>query len=105
MGRVVITHSTYVEGLIPLLRQLARCPGIDTVTPAVISRVRGRSAQLRLRVSAPITGGHKLVARRGNSVQEVFVVTGWSREQLQQQLDQLLGQASPNSNSPEGDRS
>jgi hypothetical protein len=75
------------------------------VTPAVISRVRGRSAQLRLRVSAPITGGHKLVARRGNSVQEVFVVTGWSREQLQQQLDQLLGQASPNSNSPEGDRS
>jgi hypothetical protein len=105
MGRVVITHSTYVEGLIPLLRQLARCPGIDTVTPAVISRVRGRSAQLRLRVSTPITGGHKLVARRGSSAQEVFVVTGWSREQLQQQLDQLLGQDSPSSNSPDGDRS
>ncbi len=105
MGRVVITHSTYVEGLVPLLKRLARYPGIDTVTPAVISRVRGRSAQLRLRVSAPITGGHKLVARRGNSAQEVFVVTGWSREQLQQQLDQLLGQASPNSNSPEGERS
>lgn len=57
MGRVVITHSTYVEGLIPLLKQLALCPGIDTVTPAVISRVRGRSSQMRLRVSAPITGG------------------------------------------------
>ena len=79
MGRVVITHSTYVEGLIPLLKQLALCPGIDTVTPAVISRVRGRSAQLRLRVTAPITGGHKLMARRGSSVQEVFVVTRWSR--------------------------
>jgi hypothetical protein len=105
MGRVVITHSTYVEGLVPLLKRLALCPGIDTVTPAVISRVRGRSAQLRLRVSAPITGGYKLVARRGSSAQEVFVVTGWSREQLQQQLDQLLGQASPNSNSPEGERS
>ena len=105
MGRVVITHSTYVEGLIPLLKRLARCPGIDTVTPAVISRVRGRSAQLRLRVSAPITGGHKLLARRGSSAQEVFVVTEWSREQLQQQIDQLLGQASPNSSSPEGERS
>ena len=105
MGRVVITHSTYVEGLIHLLKQLARCPGIDTVTPAVISRVRGRSAQLRLRVSAPITGGHKLVARRGSSVQEVFVVTNWSREQLQQQLDQLLGQEPPSKSSPDGVRS
>ena len=89
MGRVVITHSTYVEGLVPLLRQLARQPGIDTVTPAVISRVRGRSPLLRLRVSTPITGGHKLVARRGSTAQEVFVVTSWSRERLQEALDSL----------------
>lgn len=90
MGRVVITHSTYVEGLIPLLRQLAEKPGIDTVTPAVISRVKGRASSLRLRVSTPITGGHKLVARRGTTAQEVFVVTGLSREQLQQTVDALL---------------
>ena len=89
MGRVVITHSTYLEGLIPLLRSLAGEPGIDTVTPAVISRVRGRSSGLRLRVSTPITGGHKLVARRGGSVQEVFVITSWSRERLQEHLDRL----------------
>ena len=38
MGRVVITHSTYLEGLIPLLKQLAN-PQVVTVTPAVISRV------------------------------------------------------------------
>ena len=90
MGRVVVTHSTYLEGLIPLLRRLADQPGIDTVTPAVISRVRGRAAGLRLRVSTPIIGGHKLVARRGTSAQEVFVVTPLSREQLQLQLDVLL---------------
>jgi len=90
MGRVVVTHSTYLEGLIPLLRRLAAQPGIDTVTPAVISRVRGRAALLRLRVSTPISGGHKLVARRGSSAQEVFVVTALSREQLQQRLDALL---------------
>jgi hypothetical protein len=89
MGRVVITHSTYLEGLIPLLRSLAAEPGIDTVTPAVIGRVRGRSSGLRLRVSTPITGGHKLVARRGGSVQEVFVITSWSRERLQEHLDRL----------------
>ena len=89
MGRVVITHSTYLEGLIPLLRQLAKAEGIDTVTPAVISRVRGRSPSLRLRVSAPIRGGYKLVARRGGSAQEVFVVTAGSREALQEHLDEL----------------
>ena len=89
MGRLVITHSTYVEGLIPLLRRLATLPEIDTITPAVITRVRGRSPGLRLRVSSPITGGHKLLARRGNTAQEVFVVTRLSRDQLQEELDRL----------------
>ena len=105
MGRVVITHSTYIEGLIPLLQRLALLPGIATVTPAVISRVRGRSPQLRLRVSTAITGGHQLVARRGSSVQEVFVVTNWSKEQLQQALDHLLDQDPSSSSAPEGRRS
>lgn len=90
MGRLVVTHSTYLEGLIPLLRKLAAQPGVSTVTPAVISRVRGRIPGLKLRVSIPITGGHKLVARRGGSAQEVFVVTAWSRERLEQELDRLL---------------
>ena len=87
MGRLVITHSTYVEGLIPLLRRLAEAEGIDTVTPAVITRVRGRSPVLQLRISTPIRGGHKLVARRGSSAQEVFVVTSWSRQDLQTWID------------------
>jgi hypothetical protein len=39
MGRLVITHSTYLEGLIPLLKRLVQDPAIDTITPAVISRV------------------------------------------------------------------
>jgi hypothetical protein len=89
MGRLVVTHSTYLEGLIPLLRRLAADPAIDTITPAVIGRVRGRSETLRLRISAPIRGGHKLMARRGGSVQEVFVVTDLSREDLQSRLDGL----------------
>ncbi|MBM5816677.1 MAG: hypothetical protein FJ083_08845 [Cyanobacteria bacterium K_Offshore_surface_m2_239] len=91
MGRVVITHSTYIEGLIPLLRQLAQDPLIGTVTPAVIRRTRGRVARLSLRVSTPITGGHKVNARRGGTAQEVFVLTNLDRERLQQRLDQLLG--------------
>ncbi len=91
MGRVVITHSTYLDGLIALLRALAAQEGIVTVTPAVISRVKGHSPQLRLRVSTPILGGFKLMARRGSSAQEVFVVTTWKRDRLEQELDRLLG--------------
>ena len=90
MGRVVITHSTYVEGLIPLLRKLALHPQVDTITPAVISRVRGRSLGLRLRISAPLIGGWKLVARRGSSAQEVFLTTNLDRETLQSAVDDLL---------------
>lgn len=89
MGRVVITHSTYLEGLIPRLKALAKDPKIDTVTPAVIARVRGRCEGLKLRISTPITGGYKLVARRGSSAQEVFVVMALSRESLAERLQQL----------------
>jgi hypothetical protein len=91
MGRLVITHSTYLEGLIPLLKRLVRHPRIDTITPAVIARVRGRAPELRLRVSAPITGGWKLLARRGSSAQEVFVVTELDAAQLEQAIARELG--------------
>lgn len=90
MGRLVITHSTYLEGLIPLLKRLVKEPEIDTITPAVIARVRGRAPELRLRVSTPITGGWKLVARRGSSAQEVFVVTALESEALQQRIEAAL---------------
>lgn len=90
MGRLVITHSTYVEGLIPLLQRLVRHPRIETITPAVIARVRGRAPELRLRVSAPITGGWKLLARRGSSAQEVFVVTDLDAQELEEELARAL---------------
>jgi hypothetical protein len=90
MGRLVITHSTYLDGLIPLLRRLVRSPEIDTVTPAVISRVRGRAPELRLRVSIPITGGWKLMARRGSSAQEVFVVTSLGQAGLEALIAQTM---------------
>ena len=90
MGRLVITHSTYVDGLIPVLKRLARHPAVDTITPAVICRVKGRAPQLRLRVSSPITGGWKLVARRGTSAQEVFIVTALTAHDLEQQIGAAL---------------
>ncbi|WP_413327080.1 DUF2103 domain-containing protein [Synechococcus sp. MIT S9503] len=86
MGRLVITHSTYVEGLIPWLKVLARDPEIQTITPGVIARVRGHSSGLQLRVSIPVTGGFKVLARKGTSAQEVFVVTQLDRDELLERI-------------------
>lgn len=88
-ARLVITHSTYLPGLIPLLEKLANCPEIQTITPAVISRVKSNSPTFRLKVSVPITGGYKLIARQRKSAQEVFVITHWSKEALEQAINQL----------------
>ena len=83
----MITHSTYVDGLIPWLKRLATEQRIQTITPAVINRVKGRSQMLQLRVSTPIRGGYKLMARKGSTVQEVFVVTDLAQHQLQDAVD------------------
>ena len=89
-GRVVITHSTYIPGLIPLLEKLAAVPRIQTITPAVISRARSNTPTLRLKVSVATIGGHKLIARKGKSAQEVFVVTELSKSDLEKAIASLL---------------
>ena len=88
-ARLVITHSTYIPGLIALLEKLALYPEIKTITPAVISRVKSNSPRLRLKVSVPIAGGHKLIARKSRSAQEVFVITQWSKAELEQAIAQI----------------
>ena len=87
MGRVVITHSTYIEGLIPVLRKLASHEKVKTVTPAIISKVRGRSSKLIIRVSVITTGGFKAIARKGQSAQEVFITTDMNIDELRYLLN------------------
>ncbi len=88
-GRLVLNHSTHIFGLIPLLERLVELPGIKTVTPGRLARVKGRSTPLKIRVSVPISGGYKLQARSKGNVQEVFVVTDLSAEFLQQLVNSL----------------
>ena len=83
MGRVVLTHSTYIEGLIPRLKKLSELDSIKTVTPGELKRTKGRSFEFKLRVSTKIIGGYKMIARRGNSVQEVFVITSLDKPTLE----------------------
>ena len=87
MGRLVLNHSSNIEGLIPILQSLALNVNIKTVTPAVISRVRGRSSKLTIRLSVKTINGYKAIARKGRTAQEVFISTDLSKEELKQIID------------------
>jgi hypothetical protein len=89
LGRLVWNHSTHLPGLIPVLTRLAGQPGIKTITPGRLARVKGRPTPLKIKVTVPITGGYKLQARAQGNVQEVFVVTDLSAEALQSLVDRL----------------
>lgn len=90
-GRLVWNHSTHIPGLIPVLEKLlALKSDISTITPGRLSTVRSHAPHLRLKVSVPIRGGYKLIARRGKSAQEVFVVTGLGQPQVEDAIAQVL---------------
>lgn len=87
LGRVVLNHSTHIEGLIPILQKLALNINIKTITPAIISRVRGRSSGLVIRISVKTINGYKAIARKGKTAQEVFISTDLSKNELKKLLD------------------
>ncbi len=82
-GRLVWNHSTHIDGLIPILERLCRNEGITTVTPGVLGRAKGHAPKMLLKVSVPIRGGFKIIARQGKTVQEVFILTTMDQEQLE----------------------
>ena len=87
MGRLVLNHSTNIEGLIPILQKLAQNKNIKTITPAVISRSRGKSSKLTIRLSVKTINGYKAIARKGKTAQEVFISTDLSKDELKQIID------------------
>ena len=82
LGRLVLNHSTNIEGLIPILRKLANNLNIKTVTPAIISTAKGRSSKLIMRLSVKTINGYKAIARKGKTAQEVFISTELSKDEL-----------------------
>lgn len=89
-GRIVWNHSTHLDGLIPILEKLVVYEGIRTITPAVLSRSRSHIPHLKLKVSVPIRGGFKLIARHGKSVQEVFIITDLTQAELESAIADIL---------------
>lgn len=63
-----------IPGLDSVLEDLARHPLVASIIPGRIRVGKARTASLIVRVQAPTPTGHKLGARTGTLVQEVFVV-------------------------------
>jgi hypothetical protein len=91
-GRLVLNHSTHIPGLISVLERLTKLDGIQTITPGVIGRVKGHSPSLQLRISVPLRGGFKVIARQGKTVQEVFILTTLERDALEKAIAIVLKQ-------------
>lgn len=89
-GRLVWNHSTHLAGLIPVLEKLVKCEGIATVTPGRISKTRSHIPKLKLKISVPIRGGYKAIARQGKTVQEVFILTDLEQVELETAIANLL---------------
>lgn len=89
-GRLVWNHSTHIPGLIPILERLTRYRGIQTITPAVIGRAKGHCPRLQLKVSVPIRGGFKVIARSGKTYQEVFILTQLNQGELEDAIAHAL---------------
>jgi hypothetical protein len=89
-GRLVWNHSTHLSGLIPILEKLIECEGITTVTPGRIKKTRSHIPKMKLKISVPIRGGYKVIARQGKTVQEVFILSTLAQSELEQAIANLL---------------
>ena len=92
-ARLVLNHSSHIPGLISVLERLARSLPGGRVTPGAIARCRPafeRSLRLKVSASPPISGGFKLTARRGGTVQEVFVGSNITKEALEEAVLQAV---------------
>ncbi len=90
MGRVVLNHSTHIEGLIPILKRVARSSVVETITPGVITRVRSNSEKLDIRVTRKTISGFKMICRKGKLAQEIYIVCKVSKEELMKILREEL---------------
>lgn len=89
-GRLVLNHSTHIPGLIAILDRLTQQAGVQTITPGVIGPVRSHTPKMTLKVSVPIRGGFKLIARKGKTVQEVFIIASLEQAELEAAIAEIL---------------
>ncbi len=98
MGRLVQNHSTHIEGLIKWLKRISENKHVKTVTPASLSKTKGRGGPLALKITLKTKEGYKLLARKGTLIQEVFLVTSLDETEIKE----IINRANPFSSGKKG---
>ncbi|GJD12847.1 hypothetical protein Gasu2_69160 [Galdieria sulphuraria] len=93
-ARIVVNHSTYIPGLIKSLELLSEEPCVQTIVPGRLRNGKSRSPHLLLRVTTTTPTGYKLLARKGTTVQEVFIVTSAERQFIEEVINKVNKEAS-----------
>jgi hypothetical protein len=89
-GKLKVEHSI-IEGIRDLLeRLLAQNPEVRSVIPGVIRRVRDARGEIRVHVTLPTVTGWKAIALSSGARQELFISTTFSKEELDQALQQAV---------------
>jgi hypothetical protein len=101
LGRVVITHSTYVEGLIPWLKSLACEKGIQTITPAVINRVRGGAHPFNYVYPPQFAAGTNWLPEKGAASKKFSSSPNWSNHNFKRLLNAIALRRSTHQQEPE----
>ncbi len=65
-----------VRGVDEALREISSWPGVESVVAGRISKVKHRYPALSVTLQTSTVSGVKCLARIGQAVQELFVVTG-----------------------------
>ena len=72
------------------MKKLASNTNIKTITPAIISKSRGKSSKLIIRISVKTISGYKAIARKGQTAQEVFISTNLGKDELKKLIDNYI---------------
>jgi hypothetical protein len=89
-NRLKIEHSI-IEGLRPVLeRLLDQNPGIRSIVPGVIRRVRDAKGPVAMHLTVPTTNGWKGIALASGSRQELFISTAMEKPALESAMDRAL---------------
>ena len=84
--RLKIEHSI-IDGVRGILEELlAANPEIRSVIPGVIRPVRDARGKVKVRITVPTQNGWKAIALSAGARQELFVSTGWTKEQVEAAL-------------------
>ena len=81
-NRLKIEHSI-VDGVRPVLeRLLEQNPGIRSIVPGVIRRVRDARGPVAMHLTVPMTNGWKGIALAAGARQELFISTPMEKPAL-----------------------